>query len=620
MTMQDRKNTSRFIKTVHNNEPDYKREQLQLSDETKETIINRLTSLYGEETARAYYPEIERTLKVYYAHKSLEMIEEEKTIDPCQRFTEKDIILITYGDIIHSKKKSPLSALSDFCDEYLGGTINTIHILPFFPYSSDRGFAVTDFESVDPRLGTWADIEKLEEKYQLMFDGVVNHVSSQSRWFREFLNCDRYYKDFFITFDSPEELTQEQKQMIFRPRTNDVLTKFHTLDGVKYVWATFSDDQIDLNYKNPDVLDRVLGILLMYIRHGADILRLDAVTFLWCEPGTSCVHLEQTHEIIKLFRDILKAVAPGVALITETNVPHDENVSYFGSGYDEAHMVYNFALPPLVLHTFYAADASTLSQWASKLETPSDQTSFFNFLDSHDGIGLMAVKGILTENEIEDLAHRAVDHGGMISYKSGKNGTEEPYEINITWYSALSKEGERNEDTAFQVKRFVASRVIALVIRGVPGIYLHSLIGTKNDIKAVLKTKSKRDINRRDISNGAIKSALADPFSKISRINRELGRLLKLRTRQPAFHPNASQRVLGISSRIFAVERCSVDKSETIIALVNVTGDSCKVNIDVERHKRQNWVNLVSEELFFADHGRISLTLHPYDTAWLKAV
>jgi len=604
MTMPDEKNTSRFIKTVHNNEPDYKREQLRVSDETKKIIIKRLTRLYGRETARAYYPEIERTLKVYYAHKSLEMIEEEKTIDACQRFTEKDIILITYGDIIHSKKKSPLSTLVDFCDEYLGGTINTIHILPFFPYSSDRGFAVTDFETVDPRLGTWADIEKLEEKYQLMFDGVVNHVSSKSRWFREFLNCDRYYKDFFITFDSPDELTQHQKQMIFRPRTSDVLTKFHTLKGVKYVWATFSQDQIDLNYKNPDVLDRVLGILLMYIRHGADILRLDAVTYLWCEPGTSCVHLEQTHEIIKLFRDILKAVAPGVALITETNVPHDENVSYFGNGYDEAHMVYNFALPPLVLHTFYAADTEALSQWASGLETPSDQTSFFNFLDSHDGIGLMAVKGVLTKNEIDDLVHRAVAHGGMISYKSGNNGAEEPYEINITWYSALNKESDETEDTAFQVKRFVASRVIALVLRGVPGIYLHSLIGTENDIKAVLKTKSKRDINRRDLSNGAIKAALDDPFSKISRINRELGRLLKLRTQQPAFHPNASQRVLRVSSRIFAVERRSVDKSEMIIALVNVTGDPCKVNIDVEKHNRQNWENLVSEELFFADHGR----------------
>lgn len=615
---QKKNNMRRFIKTVHNNEPDYTRKLFRFSAKARRTIMERLAFVYGKKTAAQYFPEIERTVQVYYAHKPLEMIKEEENIIPSERFTEKDIILITYGDIIHSDKKKPLQALADFCDEYLERTINTIHILPFFPYSSDRGFSVIDFEAVDHRLGTWADIEKLEEKYQLMFDGVINHVSTQSRWFREFLNADRYYKPFFIAFKSSDELTEEERQLIFRPRTSDILTKFHTLEGVKYVWATFSKDQVDLNYKNPDVFNRVLDILLMYIRHGADIIRLDAVTFLWSKPGTSCIHLEQTHEIIKLFRDILKEAAPGVALITETNVPHKDNISYFGNGYDQAHMVYNFALPPLVLHTFYNQNTRAISKWAATLETPSDETGFFNFLDSHDGIGLMAVKDILTEKEIQFLADKAVEHGGLISYKTGSNGTKEPYEINITWYSALNIEEDESEDVAFQVKRFVASRSIALVLKGVPGIYLHGLLGTQNDIDKVMQTKTNRDINRREISNKAIKAALSDPFSKISIINKELGRLLKIRTEESAFHPNASQKILSISRKVFAVKRVSIDRNEFIIALINVTPDICKVTIDIKEYPDQTWENLVNGEQYIRDQNTLLLTLRPYDTAWLK--
>ena len=245
-----------------------------------------------------------------------------------------------------------MATLSKFSGKRFSPIINTLHILPFFPYSSDRGFSIIDFETVDPQLGTWADIEDIEGRFQLMFDGVINHVSSKSRWFQEFLNGDRYYGKFFISYEDPDALTTAQRQVIFRPRTSDILTPFNTINGTRYVWTTFSRDQVDLNYHNPEVLLRVLEILLVYVRHGADIIRLDAITYIWAEPGTPCVHLQQTHAIVKLFRDVLDAVAPTVALITETNVPHKENISYFGNGCDEAQMVYNFALPPLVLHAF----------------------------------------------------------------------------------------------------------------------------------------------------------------------------------------------------------------------------------------------------------------------------
>jgi glucosylglycerate phosphorylase len=606
-------------KIAHNEEPDYSIPGFKIPSEARERIFARLAFIYGEIVAKAYMPELERIIEVYYAHKTPEMIEMESGLDPEERFTEKDVILITYGDLLLGEERSPLATLAKFCDTYLEGTINTLHILPFFPYSSDRGFSIIDFETVDPNLGTWDDIAELQDHYQLMFDGVINHISAKSRWFQEFLNGNPYYWDFFIHFSSPSELTPEQRGMIFRPRTSDILSEFKTINGTRHVWTTFSDDQIDLNYSNPDVLMRVAEILLMYVRHGADIIRLDAVTYLWAEPGTRCVHLEQTHEIVKLFRDILNVVAPGVALITETNVPHEENISYFGNGRDEAQMVYNFALPPLVLYTFYSEDTTVLSRWAADLKTPSKTTCFFNFLDSHDGIGVMAVKNILPQEEIDFIIKKTEDHGGLISYKTGEDGSDVPYEINITWFSALNHEDDQ-EDIAFQVKRFVASRIIALVIRGVPGIYIHSLIGTQNDIQAVLATESKRDINRKVIDGRAITEALKDPLSKLSRISREFGRLIAIRTKKRAFHPNGDQHVLMVSSDIFAVLRMSPEGDQSILTLTNVTNKVCRLEVPLSQlgTGENRWYDLVSGVEWMAEDQKLSMTLLPYDVVWLE--
>lgn len=605
-------------RTVHLQEPDFRRPKLRIAPDARERILGRLRFLYGEKDAPDIMSELERILQVYHAHKTDEMIREEGIPDPEERFTERDVILITYGDLLRGREPSPLATLAKFCDSYLEGTINTLHILPFFPYSSDRGFSIVDFETVDPRLGTWKDIEALETRYQLMFDGVFNHVSSKSRWFQEFLNGNRCYRDFFISYDSPDQLTPEERAMIFRPRTTDILTPFWTIDGLKYVWTTFSPDQVDLNYRNPDVLLRVIEILLLYVRRGADIIRLDAVTYLWAEPGTRCIHLEQTHQIVKLLRDVLNVAAPWVALITETNVPHEENISYFGNGHDEARMVYNFALPPLVLYTFYAEDATALSRWAESLKPPSRTTAFFNFLDSHDGIGVLGVKGILSEDQIQFLLNRAVEHGGLISYKTGENGTKDPYEINITWFSALNRE-DADEDIAYQVKRFVASRIIGLVLRGVPGIYLHSLIGTQNDIDAVTATNSNREINRTVIDEEAITRALEDPLSKVSRIGRELGRLITIRTQQRAFHPHGGQEVLRLSPGVFSLLRTSPEGDQAILCLVSVTNKVCRLEIPLESLHRQDetWFDIVSDMEWMAEEGKIRITLQPYDVVWL---
>ena len=488
-------------------EPDYSKPRFKIPKSHSVRIKEKLKILYGEKNTEKSYEEIKRLLKVYFAHKTPEMLEWEKGIKKKNRFSEKDAILITYGDLINDTNQQPLKILSDISQEYFKSAFNTIHILPFFPYSSDRGFAILDFEEVDPNLGTWEDILNLKKDFQLMFDGVFNHVSSKSRWFQEFLNQNEEYLDFFTVFSTTKKISSDHLKLIVRPRTSDILTDFDTLNGSRLVWTTFSPDQIDLNFHNPKVLEKIIEILLMYVRRGADIIRLDAVTYLWEELGTTCAHLDQNHITIQLLRDILDAVAPHVALITETNVAHEDNIKYFGDGSNEAQMVYNFALPPLVLYTFQTENSKKLNEWVSSLNPVSESTTYFNFLDSHDGIGLMAVKGLLTKEEIEIMALNVLEHGGYISYKDESDGSVSPYELNITWFSAINSEDDK-EPIDLQVKRYIASRSIALIIMGVPGIYLHGLIGSKNEAEQVIIEKDRRSINRKNISKiGTIKSA-----------------------------------------------------------------------------------------------------------------
>ena len=385
MTYRDK---SRF----HSLEPGYKRPTLTIPDHTRVRIVEKLSCLYGEENAGPIYEEIKRVMKSYYAYKTSEMLKWEWGFDPAERFTENDIMLITYGDLIISPGEKPLKTLNYLCGKFLKRRWSIIHVLPFYPHSSDRGFSVMDYEEVDPELGTWEDILNLKGNFRLMFDGVINHMSSKSKQFQEFLHQNPKYMDYFLHFDSLDEIPPEQLKLIRRPRTSALLTPFDTLSGVKYVWTTFSADQVDLNYKNPSLLTAVINLLLYYVRRGADLIRLDAVTYLWSELGTSSASLEQTHCIVKLFRDVLDLAAPHVALVSETNVPHAENISYFGNGYDEAQMVYNFALAPLVLITFYTGNSSHISNWASSLEKISDHATFLNFLDSHDGISLQGAR------------------------------------------------------------------------------------------------------------------------------------------------------------------------------------------------------------------------------------
>ncbi len=605
---------------LHLKEPDYSRPLLQMTAEQKQRILENLEFVYGEERGRACFPELERTMQAHYARKPGEMVEYEATFNPADRFTEKDVIAITYADTIHNPETSRLQTLYHILSLFLRRTINTLHILPFFPSSSDRGFSIIDFTQIDPQVGTWDDIERLGQRFRLMFDGVFNHVSSKSRWFQEFLDGNPEYQDFFVRFSTKEAIDQDHLRLILRPRTSDLLTSFESLRGPVYVWTTFSPDQIDLNFKNVEVLLRVIKVLLFYVRRGADIIRLDAVTYLWRELGTACAHLKQTHALVRLFRAILDVVAPQVALITETNVPHKDNISYFGDGTDEAQMVYNFALPPLVLHTFQSGNCTRLSAWAAGLEMVSDQATYLNFLDSHDGIGLLGAKDILTGQEIEAMLERVKQHGGLVSFRTTADGRRTPYEMNITWYSALNRE-DGTEDMDLQVARFVASRSIALVLAGVPGIYLPSLIGSRNDLEAVGRGEEARSINRERIHEEALLELLSDPTTSAYKIARRFEHLIENRIECRAFHPNGRQRIVSLNPAVFSLLREAPDASVRVLCLTNATAVPQTVSLpaaDPDFHAK-SWLDMLSDFGVFAAESHLELTLEPYQVMWLKA-
>ncbi|MEM6795463.1 MAG: sugar phosphorylase [Acidobacteriota bacterium] len=580
-------------------------------------ILEHLKVLYGPDVAAETWTGVERLLKVHHAHKTPEIVAREEAFSG-ERFTERDVILITYGDLISNDSLPPLRTLANFAEVFFNDLISTIHILPFYPYSSDRGFAVTSYTEVDPNLGTWEDVNHLRRSFRLMFDGVFNHISSQSEWFRKFLACDEEYREYFTSFSSSEAIDNDHLELILRPRTSSLLSEFETLEGPRFVWTTFSRDQVDINFRNPKVLLRIVDILLFYVRQGADLIRRDAITYLWYELGTSCAHLEQTHACIQLMRDVLDAGAPETALITETNVPHVDNVSYFGDGSNEAQMVYNFALPSLVLHTFLSADATVLTRWAAGLEFPSESTTFFNFLDSHDGISLMGCRGILSEEEIEGLCSAARANNGFVSMKANGTGGESPFELNITWYSALCR--PEDPDDEVRIDRFIASRAVALALRGVPGIYLPSLIGSENDLEGVFKEQGeKRDINRAELREVELMRYFCDPKSRSCRIYRRLLHLLEARRTLAAFHPASPQTLLDLGPRVFALRRESAEGGP-LYALTSVSGEPIEVQLPAEP---VGGVESLYDHVSGGVHrippgGLVALTLEPYQVLWLE--
>ena len=521
-----------------------------------------------------------------------------------------DAILITYGNTIQSSGELPLVTLSRFLDKYLKRQFTAIHILPFFPFSSDDGFSVIDYSTVNPSLGDWENIESISKKYKLMSDLVINHISSRSRWFENYKNGVKPGKDYFIEGNPSDDFSK-----VVRPRNSPLLTEVRTKAGIRHVWSTFSGDQIDLNFRNPNVLKEFVSIVRSYLNHGITIFRMDAVPFLWKQKGTSCTNLQPTHEIIKLFHTLIEYYFPSALIVCENNVPSNENLTYFGNA-NEAHVIYNFSLPPLLIYTLLTGRCSHLKNWMMSMPPAQSGTTYLNFIASHDGIGLRPLDGLISDDGIDKLVEKTKQSGGRVTYRKSREGSDKPYELNITLFDLLKSTFDSDEDN-YSVERFLCAHSIMFALEGIPAVYIQSIFGSHNDLERLEHTQRNRSINRHIWDEFELEKELSDRQSPHARIFAELKRLLSIRKKQSAFHPNATQYTLHISDDIFAFWRQSINRDQSIFCISNVTATEKLINLrDINLINTDEWKDLIGGRLYFNIQEQLSLS--PYQVLWIS--
>ncbi|ASI91983.1 alpha-amylase family glycosyl hydrolase [Vibrio mediterranei] len=510
---------------------------------------------------------------------------------------QNDIMLITYGDSIKKQGEAPLHTLREFLNDNAADVLSAVHILPCYPYTSDDGFSVVDYWKINPELGDWQDVQSLSNNYDLMFDGVINHISKSSDWFQGYLKGEAQYREFFTEANPNRDYSS-----VTRPRALPLLTTFETAHGTKHIWTTFSEDQIDLNFRCPEVFQKIAELLLFYAQQGASFIRLDAIGFMWKELDTPCIHQPQTHAIVQALRAFMSAVAPHVKLITETNVPHNDNISYFGNGENEAHLVYQFPLPPLTLHTLQTGNSEKIVEWMSSLEPCSEQTTFFNFLASHDGIGVRPVEGILNKEQVDHLLSVVQTNGGRVSYKDNGDGTQSPYELNINYFDAIR---DANADDQTNLDRFMAAQSILISMAGVPGIYVHSLLGSGNDIEGLERLGYNRAINREKLERTDVETELANPESRRAQVLSRFKHILGIRKQQRAFAPSASQRVVATSEQLVTFVR-----DEQVLVAINISNQAVELDTNAV-------LKGVAHDLISGNDLSGVVTVQPYQVMWL---
>ena len=570
-------------------------------------LISNLDLIYGESKAHELFLRLKNKIEEYNKKSYVE--------NKRYGLTQHDIILITYADQFNSEECKPLETLYKFCKEFLQPSFNTIHILPFFPSSSDDGFSVIDYYQVDPALGDWEDIHSFCREFRLMIDGVFNHVSQENPWFQSFLKSEEPYYDYFITVPKSADLIK-----VVRPRALPLLTSFGTDGETVEVWTTFSKDQIDLNYASADVFLDIVDVMLFYVEQGAKFIRIDAVPFLWKEIGTDCINRPQTHALVKAFRAILDWVAPEVLLITESNVPFKDNLPYLGNQIDtsdetdEAQLIYQFSLGPLILHTFLEGNSKKISDWIRSLPKPC---RYLNFISSHDGIGLNPAMGILNEKEVESLIRTTREHGGKLSFKRDTDGKDKIYELNITLYDFLND--PKHPDLKKDIDRFIASQAIMLAVAGVPGIYIHSLFGTRNCNACDQGGNHPRSINRAKFSYGNVVAGLSNPHNRETIIFMRYQELLACRKEQTAFAPFAQQEVINIDNRVVVIYRENTKDKQGVICLTNVSDEQVDINLPATLIREGVSLNdMISKKVFHKVGDTIPVSMQPYQTFWIN--
>ncbi|MEO1591787.1 MAG: alpha-amylase, partial [Cyanobacteria bacterium J06632_22] len=342
-------------------------------------------------------------------------------------------------------------------------------------------------------------------------------------------------------------------------------------------------------------------------------LRLDAIGYLWKRLGTPCIHLKETHQLIKLIREVVAIAKPDAILVTETNVPNRENLTYFGNR-NEAHLIYNFSLPPLVVNALLQGRSDHLKTWMMSMPPAPLGCAYFNFTASHDGIGMRPTEGLLDEKEYDDLLRCMQEFGGKISMRAKSDGTESPYEINISLFDAMK--GTAQGEDEWQIPRFLCSQTIMMSLEGIPAFYIHSLLATSNDYEGVAQTGRNRSINRRRWEYQTLIDQLKDPHSPQTIVLKELSRLIQLRRQQPAFHPNATQYTLQLGHALFGFWRQSLDRDQSIFSIHNLTAAPQDIVLqDINLIGTDPWVDLISGNDI--DPAAKTFTLKPYQSVWI---
>ncbi|MBB4123124.1 sugar phosphorylase [Martelella radicis] len=572
-----------------------------ISRRLRESIRLHLESIYPEKDSRALTRQV---LEAYWGDGAVPR--KRGRVAGNNMWSADNTYVITYGNSIIDGEHKPLSLLQDFVTENLKGVIKGVHILPYFPYTSDDGFAITDYRAVDSGLGGWEDIERIGREFRLMSDLVLNHCSSQSSWFNEFRMGHEPYKNFFFTASPDDDLTS-----VVRPRAHPLLRKVETAEGDKHVWCTFSHDQVDFDFSNPEVLLEFLRIMRFHINRGVRTIRLDACAFIWKEVGTSCIHLPETHEIIRLMRVLADHSEESIVLITETNVPNVENLSYFGNR-NEAHMIYNFSLPPLIVHALMTGTSQFLNAWQMAMPPAQMGCAYFNFTASHDGIGLRPAESLLSDEAIGEMVETVKSFGGRVSMRQLSDGSMRPYEMNVSLFDALK--GTVKGEDEHNIARFLCSQTIAMALEGIPAFYIHSLLATSNDYEGVEKSGHNRAINRHRWNYDALQEALADETTQHAKVFNAMRELIGIRTQQPAFHPNATQFTLHLGEKLFGFWRQSVDRTQSIFAINNVTDETLEIPaMALNLIGGERWVDLVTGETV----GDAKISFAPYQCRWI---
>ncbi|NWO07935.1 MAG: alpha-amylase [Alteromonadaceae bacterium] len=523
---------------------------------------------------------------------------------------ERDVLLITYADTVRQDGEKPLVTLKRFLDDCLRDSVSAVHILPFFPYSSDDGFAVMDYLAVNEAHGSWADVQAIARDYRLMADLVINHMSARSRWFENFGKRVDPGKDYFFEARPGDDISR-----VVRPRTSPLLNSVQTDDGERLVWCTFSEDQVDLNFANPRVLLEFASIIRQYLEQGVCIFRMDAVAFLWKEPGTTCIHLQQAHELIKVLRLLIEHHTPDAMVITETNVPNRENLTYFGNA-NEAHAIYNFSLPPLLINTLVTGNCRHLKTWLMSMPPAQMGTTYLNFIASHDGVGLRPTDGLLDDEERQRLVNTMESFGGKVSYRRTADGRDQPYEINIALWNALSGTAAGGVDH-WQLQRFICAHTIMLALEGIPAFYIHSLLATENDYSRVEHTGRLRSINRSQCQLDELEQVLADRSSHHGQVFHGLKRLIAIRRAQPAFHPNATQFTLHLGLQLFGFWRQSARRDQSLFCIHNISCEPQQVALsDINLIGTDEWTDLLTGQP--VTDLTATVTLKPYQSLWLS--